>query len=822
MAPHPFGEVDPIHGVPGQDCTSIPNVRSVGCFHSRCIVTTCQEGWVPNVNNTGCMVYLAEASGQLSKRSDPISIAVTANTVVDSEILTQLVAVVDVVLHLSWSSSAFSANVTTKVSYGVSLLNDVNAATANLITSRTIRAFLQNIDHLLDVSSLLKSWLASCACVSGLGLSGLVEEINALVAAVAELRTFNSSHLIVSGPGSPTLTVLSPSATVLPDHPLVIRPSDLLSGLQLKGGVIIQVLHDTNSLLSVLGLGPATPQIDSDLSNKIAALVQSVIALQDDLASLPLDGRPSSVELNLFVSIDQVLLNATTVADVVSSLEYLVAVSNDNVQILENCGCIDSFGLQQLYNNLKHVLGLALEALTWCHSRPVVPGPNTPSLANKTGGNIPVVVGLPDRLNHLALNSSGLITLGGGISNTNQVDIDRKPRNLVDPDLLSCLEVLVNLVATLHVSITLTLSTGQPYFGSAELGFVKEMVDSLTCITPSTTQAGILISVNRILVAESSLGKALETCSDAGTAKYLVELLVKITKVTLQLGDLCRTLKPTLIHYSTATPLATTSRSFRIVASRPASHRPPTSTTPFSVTVGRPTETRSLPTAVPTWPSLSNDEIIVSLDHLLSTLALEGIKGVAVEGMGHELNEPVNMLLDDLQIGPHDLHRREPDQGILIHLTLQANVDALIDLFITLVGECGTRNCTNIATPQRDFLDAILQQVVEVLTSTTRSKFVGCLDRLTTEIVDALKLLDDCECIADRKLEEVYRYMTEILDASLALQKLCRQVDMSDTLGVGGVNGQPMVVGLTRLLKALAIERRSSGHKAPIIFWRAW
>jgi hypothetical protein len=235
MAPHPFREVDPIHEASGQDCTRIPNVRGVGCSHSRCIVTSCQEGWVPNANNTGCMVDLAEASGRLSKRSDPLSITVTANTVVDSEILTQLVAVVDAVLHLGLSSSASSANVTTTVSYGVSLLNDVNTATANLITSRTIRAFLQNIDHLLDVSSLLKSWLASCACVSGLGLSELVEEMNSLVAAVVELRTFCSNHPVVSGPGSSTLTVLSPSATVLPDQPLVIRPSDLLAGLQLKG-----------------------------------------------------------------------------------------------------------------------------------------------------------------------------------------------------------------------------------------------------------------------------------------------------------------------------------------------------------------------------------------------------------------------------------------------------------------------------------------------------------------------------------------------------------------------------------------------------------
>jgi hypothetical protein len=72
---------------------------------------------------------------------------------------------------------------------------------------------------------------------------------------------------------------------------------------------------------------------------------------------------------------------------------------------------------------------------------------------------------------------------------------------------------------------------------------------------------------------------------------------------------------------------------------------------------------------------------------------------ITVEGLGHELNEPVNRLLDGLQIGPHDLRRREKYQGIvqgsLTHLTLQLDVYALVDLFIALVGECGTLNCTN-------------------------------------------------------------------------------------------------------------------------------
>jgi hypothetical protein len=112
-----------------------------------------------------------------------------------------------------------------------------------------------------------------------------------------------------------------------------------------------------------------------------------------------------------------------------------------------------------------------------------------------------------------------------------------------------------------------------------------------------------------------------------------------------------------------------------------------------------------------------------------------------------------------------------------------------------------------LGTPQGDFLDTSLQQLVGVLTATSWSNFVGCLDHLTIASIDALKLLDKCECIAERKLEEVYRYMTEVLMHRL----LCKGYVGRWTCEteVGGVNGQPMVVGLTRLLKALGIEGRN-------------
>ena len=576
MAPHPFRRnVKPLHEISGQDCTRIPNVRNVGCSHSRCFIASCQEGWIPNANNSVCILDLA-----VLKRSDSLSINVTANTVVDPEVLTKLVAIVDTVLHLGLPPSVSGANVTTSILYGVSLLNDANTATANLVTSRTIGTFLKNIDHLIDISSLLKSWLSSCACVNGFGLSELVEEINSLLSAVAELRTFCSSHPIVSGPESySTVTVLSPSATFLPDHPLLIRPSDISAGLLLNSEVdaTINGLLDTNKVLNALGLGlddhhTPTSNIDSDLLNQIIALAHLAIDMQNRPTGLPLVGDSASIDANLLAigRVTKNLLSATTVSDIVTSLELLVALSNVSVQILENCGCIDSLGVQQLHSNLNHMLGVALEARTWCRSHPVVPGSSMLPLVNTTGDDVAVVVGLSDLLNSLSLGllqpikvSTTLDGLGEGLGNTANsllasvgidpnnakrgVIDDINERGIVNLDLLSCLEVLVNLVAQLQTSMSLALPT-QPSIGSAELSLVKEMVDALACITPSTAIPTMRISVNKILVAESSLRKTLQTCSDAGMIKDLMD---KITKVTLRLGDICGSSGTTLVHHST-------------------------------------------------------------------------------------------------------------------------------------------------------------------------------------------------------------------------------------------------------------------------------
>ncbi len=90
------------------------------------------------------------------------------------------------------------------------------------------------------------------------------------------------------------------------------RPPDVLfqpspeSHPAYRDHLLLQGLHDTNNLLGVLGLGidghdSPTPNIDSDLSSKVVALIRWVINSQDDLAALPLVGRPTSVNVGLLL-----------------------------------------------------------------------------------------------------------------------------------------------------------------------------------------------------------------------------------------------------------------------------------------------------------------------------------------------------------------------------------------------------------------------------------------------------------------------------------------------------------------------------------------
>lgn len=187
----------------------------------------------------------------------------------------------------------------------------------------------------------------------------------------------------------------------------------------------------------------------------------------------------------------------------------------------------------------------------------------------------------------------------------------------------------------------------------------------------------------------------------------------------------------------------------------------------------------------------------------MSTLGLGKPRGdITLGTVERDLKEP--------DVGRHDLrgHRDLVHSVSALHLELQIDVDALIDHFITLVANCVTLNCTSLGTPQKNFLDPSLQQVLGVLTATSWSKFVGGLGSLTTASVDALELLDNCGCVTERRLDAVHTTLGKIVDGLLALQRLCLQTDIKETR-FAKFDGRPVVAGLTRLMKALAIEGRS-------------
>ena len=658
------------------------------------------------------MVDLTQAPGRVLKRSN-LSINATTTAVVDSEALSKLVVVVDTVLHLG--VPAPDASVSSTTLYGVSLLNDINNAAASLVTSPTIRNFLQNIDHLLDVSSLLKSWMSSCGCVDKLGPSGIAEAVELLVDSVAELRTFCLDYPFVLSPEDHL--ALPPSTKLPPDHALVIRPSDISAGLRLKGEISIftQRPNDTNSLLSVLGLWPAgnssqTPTIDPVLTDNISALVYLV----GNLSALPLVGHPSPVDVDLSL-ISQAtisLLNATRVPDFLAALDRLVDLLDAGVHTLDDCGCIDSLELQQVYTYLKHVLAVALESLAWCHNHPG-------SITSYETGDNALVVGLSDLLGRLSISFDATPTI-------------------------------------------------------AVLGGVNDAANGLL----------------------ESLG--------IGSNIIKQSLVLKFNARGLTHWDSSKT-----IHRSIVSPPSTSSRSVRIITS---TRRPTSTTTRHLFTSGsegssyRPTVIRVSPTAAPnTGASSPDDKNIRGLNLHLSTLGLG--EDITRERVERDLNEPIVGHSDDFHIRQLDLrrHRDVVHSTSTLNIELQGEVDALIDLFITLVAKCVT-NCAGLGTPRKNFLDASLQSVVGLLTATNWSTFVGGLDSLTTASVDALKLLDNCGCVTDRKLEAVYATLMKIVDGSLALQKLCRQ----GMKGMkSGLDGRPVVVGLTRLMKALAIEGRN-------------
>ncbi|KAF8955041.1 hypothetical protein BDZ97DRAFT_1765558 [Flammula alnicola] len=465
MVPHSFFEAEPVRQSSGKDCSSITNVKSSSCSNGGCVVHSCNDGWLPSPTNDECVPAggFASRMRRVNKRSNPLATNVTADANINSDLVSQLVAIVKMVLDLTSHTpssspavpnSSASPSTSTTIS---ALLQDVNVATGTLLSSSTIAGLLSNTNALLDTSSLLSSMLND----QGLGLAGVSRDLDNIIAATINLKDWCAHNPIVSSSSSTGSTYGSgqtdkvPPLPNFPDQAIVVGLSDLLSSLGLNGksGVAVSGIDDeldgtVNNVLSGLSLGPnnyrrddladikANAMINSDLLAKIVALVNLVVGLGGDATALPPppasstaahSAHPSnvmpSINTDLFDSIAEAtanIVNAPTVSSLVSAIDSLVSTTGVVSGLLGQCGCVDALGLGPFVANLDKVAIAALDMQSWCHGHSVaMPAPSSPSPVTDTPvgkppaspvpstiantDDVPIVVGLSNLLTGLGL-----------------------------------------------------------------------------------------------------------------------------------------------------------------------------------------------------------------------------------------------------------------------------------------------------------------------------------------------------------------------------------------------------------------------------------
>lgn len=611
----------------------------------------------------------------------------------------------------------------------------------------------------------------------------------------------------------------------------------------------------------------STPNsIDPELLGKISLLAYLVIDLQGNSTAL----APNFTRLNhplidsdLHSTIIQAtvdLLNATTVSSLLASLDLTLGHSRTSLYLLDRCNCMHAPGLEEFYALLRAIFRTAADAQAWCHDHPVVPIKHHQGHSNVDGGDTPIVVGLSDLLSRLTLGLLGPIKLsvkvdglGAGLSydiNNLLNGVGLGPQNAKRESVLNVdsflstnvlalgqLKVLINLVVHLQRSMTsLSSSESVSCLGLVQPTLMKEIVDGLTAITYSSTASASLSNLNRILAAEADLQKSLQKCRLDTAVEDLIDLLVNITETTLRFLEVCKTglvtsSGTTFSHRPTMLPAISLNSSTTSSIITSSSTQPSPLPTALSVDIGslanthgssslNPTSsrTRSLTISRPT-PSrtpLSNDEIVLALNHILSSLGLAEVKGVVtIGGLGPGLTESVNDLLDGLGIGRDDLHRRHKRQVAVDGANAHTNVitgqklqkdGALIDLVIGFVDACGLLDCARIRPVRTlgvDFVGAILNAHVNILTSRSWTKFAEALDNLADLSSETVKFLEGHSWTTSGGLGMVYEYMLGILDVTFTLQDITQLMGVDNLRRLGMQDEKPVVVGMTKFLNEL-------------------
>jgi CPL1-like protein len=181
MTPHPFPQADSVLHVLGTDCTRIPNAKNSECFEQRCIVSKCNLGWHPILSRNACILDAGDPSNlkpqKVLHREDSLTI------------VAKIGAIVSLVPGLEYNPSQIPAG-PSSLAVIPDLLGGINNATSTLIASTDVPSLLNNLDALLNFSSVASSILSSCDCQRDLGLSDLEDALGIIVAGLLNLKNW--------------------------------------------------------------------------------------------------------------------------------------------------------------------------------------------------------------------------------------------------------------------------------------------------------------------------------------------------------------------------------------------------------------------------------------------------------------------------------------------------------------------------------------------------------------------------------------------------------------------------------------------------------
>jgi hypothetical protein len=522
MTPHFFPQADPVMYVSGKDCTRISNAKNSECSGQRCIVSKCNFGWHPNLARDTCVLNAGRPSNpklRVLKREDSLTTNVVANANVSSDLVAKVGAIVSLVSGLNCTPSQIPASSSSSAAVISDLLGDVVDGTSTLIVSTNIPSLLNNLDALLNVSSLLSSTISSCGCGKDLGLPDLEDGLSNIVAALLNLKSWCSQSV-----------------------PSDFNLSGLLSGLGLNNSTVAAV-------------------VSSDLVVQIKSLVGLVVGLAGVSSSLSptSPSNLSSINANITNSIVNAtvyIVNATTVPSLLSSIGALVNVNGLASSLLDNCGCVIALGLGAFVADLAQVANATLRMQDWCDTYPVanISATGNSSIGASTSNSITdeltIDLGLSNLLDLLGSVKSDIVVSGtatdtlanaGGLSITTgdvrrQITADADAS--VTSELLTKIGGLVSTVLTLVQVAPSKRQTSAPVVDTSVIDNVLRATKALLRVSSLGT---IEPEVNGLVAASLASVKTLDNCGcvdNLGLAATY-DSLVQIAEASLDLQDWC-------------------------------------------------------------------------------------------------------------------------------------------------------------------------------------------------------------------------------------------------------------------------------------------